>query len=82
MGANKMDDKEKWLKDYELSKQEISCFNCKYYDSKQCVCMYNYSCICILNEDTSAKNCNCFKFGKFDENDLEDKDSIVGYLQY
>jgi hypothetical protein len=64
---------------YDLKK---SCFKCKYYDYKQYVCMHNYDSICILNEYDHAKNCKCFKFGKFNENDLEDKDSIVGYLQY
>ncbi len=59
-----------------------SCYNCKYYDFHQHLCMYNYSSINIKNEDASAKICNSFKFGEFDENNLIDEDSIVGYLQY
>lgn len=62
-----MYDKEKWLEEYQLSKLKKSCFNCKYYDSHQYVCMYNYSCICILNEYKHAKNCNSFQFNEFIE---------------
>jgi hypothetical protein len=37
---------------------------------------------CILNEDKTGEDCKYLKFGEYNENDLEDKETIVGFVQY
>ena len=59
-----------------------SCFRCKYYDYKKQLCRWNFSEIEIINEYYSGNDCKCFKVGRFNENDLIDRNSIIGYLRY
>jgi hypothetical protein len=76
-----MCDKENWIEQYELSKTKKSCCNCKFYSPNEYVCDRNYNATCILNEDKTGQNCKYFKFGEYNENDLEDKE-IIGFVQY
>jgi len=48
-----------------------SCYDCKFYNVKECVCMYDCECICILDEDESAKECPHFLKGEYNEDWLE-----------
>lgn len=48
-----------------------TCFECKFYDAVQCVCMYDCRSYCILKETDSAKDCQWYKDGKFNWDELE-----------
>jgi hypothetical protein len=52
--------------------KEISCFDCKFYDYNQYVCMYKYACMCILNERKTVQKCENFKEGEYNPNELEE----------
>lgn len=51
-----------------------NCFNCKFYDGSQYVCMYDYAVKDILNESTTGSKCSTFSAGKYDEEELDKTD--------
>jgi hypothetical protein len=48
-----------------------TCYNSKFYDAEQCVCMHDCRVYAILNEEKSARECEWFKEGKFNWDELE-----------
>jgi hypothetical protein len=46
-----------------------SCLNCKYYDGW--LCMYDYRVKAILYEERTAKECDEYVNGEYDEAELE-----------
>ena len=72
--------KEKWLEQQKINKTKRSCSNCKYYKKDEYVCMYQWAVLAILDEVKSAKDCNDFEFGEYNENDLGL--NLVGFHQY
>lgn len=49
-----------------------SCFDCKYFDGW--LCMYDFACKSILNEDDSARECKNYTIGDYNEETLADND--------
>lgn len=54
-----------------IEKNELSCTYCKFYNSKECCCMYKCAIMAILNEDETAKECSHFTLGEFNFDELE-----------
>lgn len=50
---------------------EKSCFDCKFYDNSQFLCMFECAIYAILDEKKSYKKCNHFVQGVFNETELE-----------
>jgi len=53
---------------------EKECSACKFFDCISLVCMYDYRVYAILNGEKSARDCDYFKVGEFDEEELERTD--------
>lgn len=49
--------------------KDISCFECKFYNSKESICDLNYRSMAILDENKSAKECNYYTEGTFINSD-------------
>jgi hypothetical protein len=60
-----------WL---EIQKMKLltSCCNCKFFDGS--CCMYNCMCFAVLDEEETAKNCEYFKLGEYNQDELEKTD--------
>lgn len=61
------------LKNYEeilRMRQERSCGNCKFFDG--CCCMYKCALRAILHWDETAKKCEHFELGDYNEDALEE----------
>lgn len=50
---------------------EVTCFNCKYYETDNYVCMKNYKTMCVSNERKTALSCSDFKKGPYSPEDIE-----------
>lgn len=52
-----------------MNLNEISCFECKFYNSEEYICDLNYRSMAILDESQSAKECKYYTEGKFIDSD-------------
>lgn len=59
------------LKSVSIESQQ-KCDNCKFYDG--CCCMYDCRVVAIFDTEESAEECNWFKLGFYNQDELEKTD--------